>query len=80
MEIPEYTEVEIEEKRQLVEERFPQNLFNSCVAENLVIIEKCFGQRALQSSLLQLEWDYKNGKKDYSVHDEEHQRIMSMFD
>ena len=78
--IPEYTEEDVAEKEKLVEELFPQHLFNDCVAKNLVIIEKCFGQLALQSALRQMEVDYKNGKKDYSVHDEEHERIASMFD
>jgi len=55
MVIPEYTPEEINEKQQLIDEQFSGHSFGVHVAENLVIIEKCFGVFALRDAFLSLK-------------------------
>ncbi len=54
MDIPNYTDADIAEKKRLLEDRFPDHSFEPHVSENLVIIEKCFGELALSAALSQL--------------------------
>jgi len=56
MEIPKYTEGDIEEMKKIIPFKLPKN--KEYIYENFVMIQRCFGEMALNDAILQIKKRY----------------------